>query len=89
MRGTATLKRMVAWQGRPAAEFDYRGTGEGYYAMSAVRMSLTGECWVDLATGFMLELKTTAPGQFTQAGEPVQMEIKEERTLVRSRSRGF
>jgi len=89
MRGTATLKRITRLDGRRAAEFHYGATGEGEYAGSRLRMSLTGQSWVDLATGFMLEAKTSAPGQFTQGGEAVVMELKEERTLHRPDSTGF
>jgi hypothetical protein len=52
-------------------------------------MKLAGLYWVDLVTGFMLESKTTATGQFTQSGEPLQMELKEERTLNRTDSVGI
>jgi len=89
MRGTITLKRVVTRDGRRAAEFDYAATGEGEYQSAPFRMTLTGQCWMDLATGFLLESKTTAPGSFTRATEPVVVEIKEERTLDRSGSRGF
>ena len=44
---------------------------------------------LSVATGFMLEAKTSAPGQFTQAGEAVLMEFKEERTLNRQDSAGL
>jgi hypothetical protein len=89
MRGTLTLERLVSRRGRRAAAFAYRATGEGQYGLSRVRMSLSGRCWMDLATGFMLESQTSAPGQFTQSGEPVQMEIEEERVLDLPGSRGF
>lgn len=89
MQGTATLKRITRLDGRRAAEFHYGATGEGEYGGSRLRMSLSGRSWVDLATGFMLEAKTSAPGQFTQAGEAVLMELKEERTLNRQDSAGL
>ncbi len=89
MRGKATLKRITRLAGRRAAEFDYGASGEGEYSGMRLRMSLSGQYWVDLATGFVLESKTTAPGQFAQAGEAVQMELKEERTLNRPDSPGF
>ena len=89
MRGKTTFKRVTKLGGRRAAEFDYGATGEGEYAGTPLQMKLTGLYWVDLATGFVLESKTTAPGQFTQAGEAVQMELKEERTLNRTDSAGF
>ncbi|HYB43045.1 MAG TPA: hypothetical protein VEL75_14805 [Candidatus Methylomirabilis sp.] len=79
MKGTATLRRLTRRSGRRAAEFELGASGEGEYAASRLRMSLIGRCWIDLATGFTLETKTSAPGQFTQAGGPVNMEILEER----------
>jgi hypothetical protein len=89
MRGTATLKKIASRDGRRAAEFHYTATGEGEYATSVFRMSLSGQSWVDLATGFLIETRTSAPGQFTPSSGPVQIEIKEDRTLDRSESRGF
>ncbi len=89
MQGTATLKRITRLDGRPAAEFHYGASGEGEYAGSRLRMSLSGQSWTDLATGFILEVKTSAPGAFSQSGKPVQLEIKEERTLNRRDSTGF
>jgi hypothetical protein len=44
---------------------------------------------MDLATGFMLEAATTAPGEFSRSGLPVRVEIKEERRLNRPESTGF
>jgi hypothetical protein len=89
MQGTATLKRITRRAGRRAAEFEYGGTGEGEYVGTQLRMTLRSQYWVDLATGFVLESKTTAPGQFTQAGEAIHMELKEERTLNRPDSAGL
>jgi hypothetical protein len=89
MKGTATLSRITRLGGRRAAEFRYGASGEGEYAGSRLRMSLSGQSWVDLATGFMLEARTRAPGQLLQAGGPVLMELTEERTLNRSESTGF
>ena len=89
MRGKTTFKRVTKLNGRRAAEFDYSATGEGEYAGGPLQMKLSGLYWVDLATGFVLESKTTAPGQFTQSGEPVLMELKEERTLNRQDSTGL
>src|SRR5215475_2011254 len=88
MRGKSTFKRVTKLGGRRVAEFDYSATGDGEYAGTALQMKLGGLYWVDLVTGFMLESKTTATGQFTQSGEPVQMELKEERTLNRTDSVG-
>jgi hypothetical protein len=89
MRGTLTLKRVTSRDGRRAAEFAYSAAGDGQYQASPFRMSMAGQCWMDLATGFLLEVKTSAPGRFTRSGEPVGMEIKEERALDRPASRGF
>ncbi len=89
MKGTAALKGIRRFEGRRAAEFRYHASGEGEYAGSHLRMSLSGESWVDLATGFMLEARTRAPGQLLQPGGPVLMELTEERTLNRSESAGF
>lgn len=89
MKGTAALDRITRREGRRAAEFRYGASGEGEYAGSRLRMSLSGRSWVDLATGFMLEARTRAPGQLLQAGGPVLMELTEERTLNRSESTGF
>jgi hypothetical protein len=89
MQGKATLKRITRRAGRRAAEFDYGGTGEGEYVGTQLRMTLRSQYWVDLATGFVLESKTTAPGQFAPAGEAIHMELKEERTLNRQDSAGF
>ncbi len=89
MQGTATLKRITRLDGRPAAEFHYGASGEGEYAGSRLRMSVSGQSWMDLATGFILEAKTSAPGAFSQSGQPVHLEIKEERTLNRQDSTGF
>jgi hypothetical protein len=89
MRGKTTFKRVTKLGNRRAAEFDSSAMGEGEYAGTRLQMKLTGLYWVDVATGFVLESKTTAPGQFTQAGEPVLMELKEERTLNRKDSTGL
>jgi hypothetical protein len=89
MRGKTTFKRVTKLGGRRVAEFDYSATGDGEYASSALQMKLAGLYWVDLVTDFMLESRTTATGQFTQSGEPVQMELKEERTLNRTDSVGI
>jgi hypothetical protein len=89
MQGTVTLKRVTRRAGRRAAEFDYGASGEGEYAGTQLRMSLDSQYWVDLATGFVLESRTSAPGQFTPAGEAIHMELKEERTLNRKDSAGF
>jgi hypothetical protein len=89
MRGTVTLKRIANRDGRRAAEFNYSAAGDGQYQASRFHMSMAGQCWMDLATGFLLEVKTSAPGRFTQSGELIVMEIKEERTLNRADSRGF
>jgi hypothetical protein len=89
MQGKSTLKRITRLGGRPAAEFDYGAMGQGEYAGTQLRMSLRSQYWVDLATGFVLESKTTAPGQFAPAGDAIHMELKEERTLNRSDSAGF
>ena len=89
MRGMATLKRITRLDGRRVAEFDYVGAGEGSYMGSKLQMSLNGQQWVDLATGFTLAAKTNAPGNFTQGGEAVQMELKEERTVNSSDSTGL
>jgi len=89
MRGTLTLKRIATRDGRSAAEFAYSAAGDGQYQAAPFRMSLSGQCWVDVATGFLLEIKTSAPGRFVQGGEPVGMEIKEERSLDQPASRGF
>lgn len=89
MQGKTTFKRVTKVGGRRAAELDYSGAGEGEYAAQPLQLKLGGLYWVDLATGFVLESKTTASGQFTQAGDPVLMELKEERTLNRQDSTGF
>jgi len=89
MRGMATLKRITRLDGRRVAEFDYVGAGEGNYMGSKLQMSLNGLQSVDLATGFTLAAKTSAPGNFTQGGEAVQMELKEERSVNRSDSTGL
>jgi len=89
MRGTSTLKRITRLDGRRAAEFDYVASGEGSYGLSRLQMKVSGQHWVDLATGFPLAAKTSAPGSFMQEGEAVQMELKEERTLSRSESAGL
>jgi hypothetical protein len=89
MLGKTTFKRVTKLAGRRVAEFDYSATGDGEYAASALQMKLAGLYWVDLVTGFMVESKTTATGQFTQSGEPIQMELKEERTLNRTDSVGI
>jgi len=89
MRGRATLRRITSLEGRRAAEFHYGASGEGEYAGAPLKMSLSGRSWVDLATGFMLEATTSAPGEFSQSGLPVRVEIKEERRLNRPDSTGF
>jgi hypothetical protein len=89
MQGKATLRRITRVAGRRAAEFDFGAAGEGEYAGTLLRMSLQSRYWVDLATGFVLESRTTAPGQFTPAGETIHLELKEERTLNRQGSAGF
>jgi hypothetical protein len=89
MQGRATLKRVTRLGGRPAAEFDYSGAGEGEYAGTQLRLSLRGLYWVDVATGFLLDSRTTAPGDFAPAGETIHLELKEERTLNRQDSAGF
>jgi hypothetical protein len=89
MQGQVRLKRITQRAGRRAAEFDFDATGEGEYAGTQLRMSLQSQYWVDLATGFVLESKTTAPGEFTPAGEAIHMELKEERTLNREDSPGL
>ncbi len=89
MQGKATLTRITRRAGRRAAEFDYGGTGEGEYVGTQLRMSLRSQYWVDLATGFVLESRTTAPGQFAPGGGAIRMELKEERTLNRQDSAGF
>ena len=62
---------------------------KGEYQSARFRMSFSGQCWMDLATGFLLDARTIAPGQFTQSGEPVSVELREERTLSHRESRGF
>ena len=89
MRGTVTLRRVTTRDARRAAEFDLVAAGEGEYQSARFRMSFSGQCWMDLATGFLLDARTVAPGQFMQSGEPVLVEIREERTLSRADSRGF
>src|SRR5262245_43039668 len=89
MRGQVTLKRTTRRGGRSAAEFDRNATGEGEYTGTQLRMSLRSQYWVDLATGFVLESKTTLPGQYTPAGEAINIELKEDRTLNRQDSAGF
>lgn len=89
MKGTAALKRIVATGGRRAAEFEYGATGEGEYLDSPIRIGLSGQARVDLATGFLLETRSTAPGEFSQSGQPVRIEITEEQTLDRAGTAGF
>jgi hypothetical protein len=89
MQGKATLKRITRVTGRRAAEFDFGAAGEGEYAGTRLRMSLRSQYWVDLATSFVLESRTTASGQFTPAGEMIHLELKEERTLNSQDSAGF
>jgi hypothetical protein len=81
MQGKVTLKRITRTAGRRAAEFDFEAAGGGAYAGTRLGMSLRSQYWVDLATGFVLESKTTAYGQFTPAGEVIHLELKEDRTL--------
>jgi len=89
MQGKATLVRLTQRAGRRAAEFDFGATGEGEYTGTQLRMSFQSQYWMDLATGFVLESKTTAPGQFAPSGEAIRMELREERTLNRQDSTGF
>jgi hypothetical protein len=89
MRGKTTLKRITRRAGRSAAEFDYDATGEGEYAGTRLQLTLHSRYWVDLATGFTLESRTTAPGEFAPAGEMIRIELKEEQTLNRPDSAGL
>jgi hypothetical protein len=89
MQGKARLKKIGSLEGRRAAEFDYEAIGEGEYAGSRVWLNERGQSWIDLATGFALETRTISHGEFSHSGQPVQLEIKEERTLERSGSAGL
>jgi hypothetical protein len=89
LRGTVTLAKLTTVQARSAAEFHYDATGDGEYANAPVRLTLRGRCWVDIATGFTLETRTSSRGEFSRSGQPVHMEITEERRLDRSTSRGL
>jgi hypothetical protein len=89
MQGKVTLKRVTRTAGRRAAEFDFEAAGDGAYAGTRLGMRLQSRYWVDLATGFVLESRTTASGQFTPAGEVIHLELKEERTLNGQDSAGL
>jgi hypothetical protein len=89
MQGRARLKKVARLDGRPAAEFEYDASGEGEYNGSPLRVSVHGQCWIDLATGFSLETKTSSRAMFSQSGQPVLVDIKEERTLDRRDSAGL
>jgi len=89
MKGVASLKRIGTTGGRRAAEFEYGATGTGEYAATPIKIGISGQVWMDIATGFLLESRSTAPGEFSQSGQSVRLEIAEDRRLDRSASAGF
>ena len=89
MKGTVTLKRVARLDGRRVAVFEYAAAGEGEYMGSRLAMKLSGQHWVDLATGFTLVARTSVPGNFTQGGQAIRMELKDERTVSRPESSGL
>ena len=90
MRGQATFKRITRLGGRRAAEFDYNATGEGEYTGHATTDEADAACtgWISRRASCSSR-RPTVPGQFTPAGEPIKIELKEDRTLNRQDSAGL
>ena len=80
-QGTMTLRRVVAIDGRRAAEFDWNGTTEFLFTGDPGRgvpgrMTITGKEWRDLVTGAPLRLTATAAAEFTRQGRPTRVKYQ-------------
>lgn len=91
-QGTATLRRVVAIDGRRAAEFEWTGhteflfTGEPGRGVPG-RMTLEGREWRDLETGATLRSTATARAEFTRQGRPTQVEYRTVEVIDLAQSR--
>src|SRR5262249_24060421 len=89
LQGTVALKKIGTTEKRAAAEFEFQAAGDGEDTGAPVRFTMTGRCWIDLATGFALETRISSRGDFSRSGAPVHVEITEEQRLDVSQSRGL
>ena len=77
-QGTMTLRRVVAIDGRRAAEFDWNATTEFLFTGDPGRgvpgrMVITGKEWRDLVTGAPLRPTAKAAAEFTRQGRPTRV----------------
>lgn len=61
---SSTLRRVVLFNGRQAAEFTFTGTSQNAFSQYPARFSIVGKTCIDLATGFELRSLWTGQGEW-------------------------
>jgi hypothetical protein len=87
--GNVTFRRTVTISGRPGAEFDVKWVVSPPISGLAENLELTGQYWVDLATGFQLRLFLRGVVNSSVGGTTARFEQTQEDILVLENSKGL